>query len=105
MLDGYEKVPGKADYSEDSCVKKSEYTPREVAIEVLKKAESMLKAKLQNWDDHKAEEIPMDTAISKDKEVANQNDLADAYAQEVTENSVQRLKKYMEKRKAKKESK
>lgn len=86
-------------------VKKSEFSAREVALEILKKAESMYKAKAQTWDDHKSDKRIEDLPMAQTREVLNENDIVNAVSQKLTDNSVQRLKSYLENRKAKKGAK
>lgn len=82
---------------------KSEYSPREAAIEVLKKAESILKAKKLEWDEQKVEKNKMvDPSLMEERQVANQNDIDQEYQQELIDTSKERLNKFLAKRKAKK---
>lgn len=84
---------------------KSEYSAAEVALEILKKAESMYKAKSQLWDDHKTDKRIEDLPMAQTREVLNENDIVNAVSQKLTDNSVQRLKQYLAGRKSKKEKK
>ena len=88
-----------------SEMEKSEYSANEVAIEILKKAESMYKAKAEEWDDHKTDKRIEDLPMAQTREVLNENDIVNAVSQKLTDNSVQRLKQYLEAKKAKKEKK
>lgn len=96
--------PEKWKKSETDVVKK-DFSAKEVALEVLKKAESMYKAKAQEWDDHKTDERLKGSDLSKKREVLNENDIVNAVSQKLTDTSVQRLKQYLAGRKAKKEKK
>lgn len=85
---------------------KTEYTPREVAIEVLKKAESILKAKKQDWDDHKVEKNKMvDPFMDETREVVNENDINEEAKMAMYNSSKKRLDSFLAKRKAKKNKK
>lgn len=86
-------------------IKKSEFSARDVALEILKKAESMYKAKAQTWDDHKSDKRIEDLPMAQTREVLNENDIVNAVSQKLTDSSVQRLKSYLESRKAKKGAK
>jgi hypothetical protein len=87
----------------ETAMAKSEYTPFEVAVEVLKKAESMLKAKKIDWDDHKIEENKMvDPSLHEERQIANQNDIDNEFKQQLTNTSKKRLNDFLAKRKAKK---
>lgn len=82
---------------------KTEYTPREVAVEVLKKAESILKSKEMKWDESKVEENKeVDPGLKDERQVANQNDIDWEYQQQQINTSKKRLNKFLADRKAKK---
>ena len=81
---------------------KSEYSPAEVALEILKKTESMYKAKTETWDDQKPEKILKDAAYNQTREVANENDIAEKVREKLADNSVKRLESFLTGRKAKK---
>lgn len=82
----------------ESCIQKSEYSAREVAIAVLKKAESMAR----EWQNSKPEKIMQDSVLSEKRDVVNENDIIDAASQAMTDKSPLRLKAWVEARKAKK---
>lgn len=79
-------------------MEKSEYSAREVAIAVLKKAESMAR----EWQNSKPEKIMQDSVLSEKRDVVNENDIIDAASQAMTDKSPLRLKAWVEARKAKK---
>ena len=84
---------------------KKEYTPEEVACMVLKKAESMLKPKIVEWDQkvHKIDGV--NEELDKNREVANMNDVAQAINQDHTNTSAKRLKEWVDKQKKRKAKK
>lgn len=73
------------------------YTPREVAIAILKKAEKMGK----EWQTSKPEKILKDSVLSEKREVVNPNDIIEEASQAMTNKSPLRLKAWVEKRKVK----
>lgn len=82
---------------------KSEYSPREAAIEVLKKAESILKAKKEEWDTQEVKKNTMvDPALTEERQVVNENDINNEARQQEVDTSKKRLNEYLAKRKAKK---
>lgn len=92
---------GKAPKEKVEEIAKSEegkmFTPREVAIAILKKAEKMGK----EWQTSKPEKILKDSVLSEKREVVNPNDIIEEASQAMTNKSPLRLKAWVEKRKVK----
>jgi len=82
---------------------KSEYSPREVAIAVLEKAEAMLKAKKEDWDTQEVKKNTLvDPSLTEERQVVNENDINNEARQQEVDTSKERLNKFLVKRKAKK---